>query len=563
MMADLPENIDSAYVDDATHPDVKLHQEHHDALHWLYNRFKVSDYATWPNGGVPFFNLATHKLEIIDPDIAGSPGPTGNDGHGFRWRGAWDNGTAYTIWNGTAIFEDDVVFYNGSTYIALAAHTGSTPPAPASAPSANWDLLVRQGTDGVAGTAGQGLTWRGAWNSGTNYAAYDLVSYLGSTYVALATNTNSQPPSADWSLVAERGDDGVAGAAAISEKVFTFPGEVAEVTGTLPWAPAADIVVDSVRLTASHAPDVDPVVANLVVNGDPDATWDTSGGYPTLASGAIISPLYVPDHASIAAGLPVTVDIFDCGAPSGAGSIVYRDYAVAIDNNSYTSRAIPIPAGYYVGDTLLTFVCHLAASGTAGISGLPGTWAQVPAANELNAGPNQMWLGLIGKVAGSGEGAGQNVSFGVTGKVVMITVAIGGMADIAGTYYDDIDSVVQDTQVSSVALPAILTTLTDQLGLWCYCLRHTNGEQQLITMDGSLTQIDSVTTTSGAGNTNIAMAVGRKALATATTYGSLTASDTSQTGRWAGRVVALKVTTDTSTPGEDVSATIAYHRAVP
>ena len=45
------------------------------------------------------------------------------------------------------------------------------------------------------------LTPRGAWNSGANYVARDLVSENGSSYIAINPNTNDQPPSANWPTV--------------------------------------------------------------------------------------------------------------------------------------------------------------------------------------------------------------------------------------------------------------------------------------------------------------------------------------------------------------------------
>lgn len=53
-----------------------------------------------------------------------------------------------------------------------------------------------------------GITWRGAWTSGTTYAPRDGVSFGGSSYVAIAASTGSQPPSSAWALLAQKGDKG-------------------------------------------------------------------------------------------------------------------------------------------------------------------------------------------------------------------------------------------------------------------------------------------------------------------------------------------------------------------
>ena len=64
----------------------------------------------------------------------GPAGPTGPAGSGINWAGAWDDSMMY--------FENDVVSYNGSSYINVAAITGTPPfPSPESA-TAGWDLVA-------------------------------------------------------------------------------------------------------------------------------------------------------------------------------------------------------------------------------------------------------------------------------------------------------------------------------------------------------------------------------------------------------------------------------------
>ena len=52
----------------------------------------------------------------------------------FNWKGTYNAGTAYAI--------DDVVSYNGSSYVAKTATTGNLPTV-----TANWDLMSQKGTD--------------------------------------------------------------------------------------------------------------------------------------------------------------------------------------------------------------------------------------------------------------------------------------------------------------------------------------------------------------------------------------------------------------------------------
>lgn len=70
-------------------------------------------------------------------------------------------------------------------------------------PSANWDLLASKGDQGNQGPQGVSFTWRGPWSSGTDYVVNDVVSHNGSTYIAIAPSTGQAPPNATyWNLMA-------------------------------------------------------------------------------------------------------------------------------------------------------------------------------------------------------------------------------------------------------------------------------------------------------------------------------------------------------------------------
>lgn len=137
----LPVDVDTSYPDDATHPDVVLHQRHHDLIHEFVNMF---DDGAPPDGSIFFYNLGTGLFVAIDPSIAGSPGPPGDDGVSFRVLGTWNSGTAY-VNNASYI---DVIRYGGATYACLTSNTNSAPP------NANWQVLALDGADGADGTNG-------------------------------------------------------------------------------------------------------------------------------------------------------------------------------------------------------------------------------------------------------------------------------------------------------------------------------------------------------------------------------------------------------------------------
>ncbi len=179
----------------------------------------------------------------------GPQGPVGPAGPGvIAWKGAWDNGTAYDV--------NDAVVLNGTSYICTQAHTNQTPPN-----ATYWDVLAAKGDAGPTGNTGsvgatgpqgpqgttgpqgpvgatgdqgiqgpqgeqgpqgpqgdagpvgpRGVTWRGTWSSLTSYSKYDGVIYNGTSYIALFANTNSPPPSANWDILASKGDTGATGA---------------------------------------------------------------------------------------------------------------------------------------------------------------------------------------------------------------------------------------------------------------------------------------------------------------------------------------------------------------
>lgn len=189
-MTELPVNVDSAYADDATHPDVKIHQQHHDFLHYLYNLFEqaIEDgTGTWDDGGIPFWVAGDGEFSIIDPGISGSPGPTGPQGRGFLFMGVWSSGTAYNVATSNSPEAYEVVQYGRHLYYALTDHTNSTPTTDANGyptASANWGVFLTGGLDGATGVPGAdgsqgpiGLTGP----SGPSAEVGDIITSSGST----------------------------------------------------------------------------------------------------------------------------------------------------------------------------------------------------------------------------------------------------------------------------------------------------------------------------------------------------------------------------------------------
>jgi hypothetical protein len=60
--------------------------------------------------------------------------------------------------------------------------------------------------------AGQLLSWQGSWSPGKAYATNDVVAHDGSSWIATSASTGTPPPSeGTWSMLADRGAQGVAG----------------------------------------------------------------------------------------------------------------------------------------------------------------------------------------------------------------------------------------------------------------------------------------------------------------------------------------------------------------
>jgi hypothetical protein len=87
---------------------------------------------------------------------------------------------------------------NAGDYIQAAASTGSAL------------VCFYSVYEGSAVAAAVGFTPRGAWGSGSTYAVNDVVSYNGSSYLAIQASTNQQPDTqtAYWLVLAAKGDTG-------------------------------------------------------------------------------------------------------------------------------------------------------------------------------------------------------------------------------------------------------------------------------------------------------------------------------------------------------------------
>lgn len=111
----------------------------------------------------------------------------------FRWKGDWVVSTNYV--------KDDIVRYQGKTYVCLLGHESNAntiyPDLNLAAPDTRWELMF------------DGNQWRGDWTSDTNYNRSDLIKYNGYIYQCIVEHQStvvvSLGPIADidnWVIVA-------------------------------------------------------------------------------------------------------------------------------------------------------------------------------------------------------------------------------------------------------------------------------------------------------------------------------------------------------------------------
>lgn len=68
---------------------------------------------------------------------------------------------------------------------------------------------------------------KGEWDIHTSYIHLDIVSYEGSSYMAIENNQNESPDaSARWALIASKGDQGIQGQVGITSIEVSNTGDL-------------------------------------------------------------------------------------------------------------------------------------------------------------------------------------------------------------------------------------------------------------------------------------------------------------------------------------------------
>lgn len=157
----------SSVVEDAFDHDVELSQELGDGVTRSLRLSRIDD-AT--NMELPL--LAARASKWLAFDLAGVPIPlSAPSDNGIQPRGGWANAAVYAL--------DDVVHYEGTAYIATAAHTAAAVTTPGS--GASWQTVW-------AVFVPKAITGRGAWTTATAYAVGDSVSNIGSSFLCITSH---------------------------------------------------------------------------------------------------------------------------------------------------------------------------------------------------------------------------------------------------------------------------------------------------------------------------------------------------------------------------------------
>jgi hypothetical protein len=189
-----------------------------------------------------------------------------------QWRGDWGSTINYAAY--------DSVYYGGASYASLIGpNTGNTP----SPTSSQWALIAGQGGSGAVGT----FTFLGVWSVLTQYANNNIVSYLGSSYIATNTPPVSTLPTNTtyWTLmssVGAQGPTGVAGVAGATGLGLTWRGA---------WSISA----------AYHVNDVVGLIGNsyIAVSANTGVNPSTDGGANWQLAAQGSSPIGIPLGANL------------------------------------------------------------------------------------------------------------------------------------------------------------------------------------------------------------------------------------------------------------------------
>ena len=224
------------------------------------------------------------------------------------------------------------------------------------------------GATGPTGTAGQGFNFTEAWSAGTQYHAYDVATYGGSTYVATVANQNQEPDQnpGSWTLMAAVGATGPTGPAGSNGA----PGPAGPAGPTGPTGPTG--LPGSNGLNGQGFSYLRAFNNNTQYNPYDVVTYSGSTYVATTASNGPNNP---PPNQNPSAWSPITAG-FNLTGPWVQGQNYYPDDVVTYNGSTYEAT-VASPANSNSPDqnpnwTLLAQAGAAGATGATGPQGLPG-----------------------------------------------------------------------------------------------------------------------------------------------------------------------------------------------
>jgi hypothetical protein len=204
---------------------------------------------------------------------AGSQGPAGANGAGFIFLNAFNASATYVV--------NDVVTYNGSTYVAIAANQGPSNPTP-NTNTAAWSLMAAGGTASFTGTAGDLPTFTGT-SSGIQDSGTPL-SGLAPKASPVFTGSVTVPLPASGLVTASGG--------VLSSEQNLAPSQFPALSGDLTGS-SGSLSVTVSRINGAPLPTISGATGVLYDNAGTLSVTNISGAIPANSVTAVqLAPQY-------------------------------------------------------------------------------------------------------------------------------------------------------------------------------------------------------------------------------------------------------------------------------
>lgn len=289
-----------------------------------------------------------------------------------------------------------------------------------SSSAAVFDFTIPQGTQGIQGIQGNtgnqgipGINWLGTWGSATAYAIRDAVTYNGTSYYAIASNTNQPPPNVTyWNILAQKGTDG-SGAGTVTSvglsapALFTVSGSPVTSIGSLglSYSGTALPTANGGTGTTLDRPSIRPSLLLDFANTrslDPRITFTraSTGTFYDPTSSAIAEQNLLLQSQTfgttwITANGTLTTGILDPSSGTTATTLTATS-ANATVYETVTLLALPYTISFYVQRVTGTGTVNLTLDGTnfTAIT-VTGSWVRYSATVTPTAGSKTVGIQLV------------------------------------------------------------------------------------------------------------------------------------------------------------------------